>query len=370
MAVQLKPPSQRRIKRALEALFREARRLERKRRQRFAATALLACAVVAGAVYGVVSSTGGSVAAHGGSPASLAGRGRVAVTSAQDSEYPFGALSVAANGVLYYADREYGQIDEVTSHGSRIVLSSLQGTALPIQSISGLSGLFVTKDSIWFTATGGLYEATLAGRDVHRIGGAAGALNLDVLPDGTIFYSTSGAHTTTGGGNVYERAVNGSTVRVAGGVAGGATVPFHEQAVGEHPATALEDINPVNLVGVNAHTFYFVNENNLYLVEGGEASMLRPVLDFFNGELAAGPRGAIYGICDWSMCRIQGDTFTPLFKLPTRVNGTFAAPAGLAISPTGAFYISYSSQSVPGRAGIVELSSSGKITRVVVARTT
>jgi hypothetical protein len=362
MSVELKPPSQHHVQRALDALFREAPMLERRRRRRNAIGALMACAAVAGVANGAIAASDTAGSARGERPASVAQHDSATATGGL--EYPFGSVSVTPDGVLYYVDRQYGQIDEVNGHRSRIVLSSLPGTAAPSESIPGLSGLVVTKRSIWFTATGGLYEATLAGRDVHRIGSAPGAVNLDVLADGTILYSTSGAYTATAG--VYERTVNGTRLRVAGGGA----VPFAEQSLGEHPATALEDINPGNLVGVNAHTFYFVNENDLYLVDGGEASMLRPQQAFFNGELAAGGGGAIYGICDLSLCRINGHTFTPLFKLPTRINGIFAAPAGLAISARGAFYISYSSQSVPGRAGIVELSTAGKIIGVAVSRTT
>jgi hypothetical protein len=61
---------------------------------------------------------------------------------------------------------------------------------------------------------------------------------------------------------------------------------------------------------------------------------------------------------------------TQLFKLPEPVNGVFAAPDALAVSPSETFYISYSDQSLPGKAGIVELSPQGKIVAVVASRST
>jgi hypothetical protein len=110
------------------------------------------------------------------------------------------------------------------------------------------------------------------------------------------------------------------------------------------------------------------NENNLYLVDNGTPAMLKPRFEFFNGELAAGPGGIIYGVCNWSICRIAGRVFTQLFKLPEPINGSFAAPDALAVSPTGSFYISYSNQSSQVKAGIVELSPKGKPLAVVASR--
>jgi hypothetical protein len=63
----------------------------------------------------------------------------------------------------------------------------------------------------------------------------------------------------------------------------------------------------------------------------------------------------IYGICNWSICRIVGRVFSELFKLPEPINGSFAAPGALVVSRSGSFYISYSGQSSQAKAGVVEL---------------
>ena len=108
-------------------------------------------------------------------------------------EYPFGQLSVASDGTLYYVDRADGQIDEITAGGPRTFLSSLSGRAVPSGSIAGLSGLSVTNNAMWFTAGDGLYQASLGGRAVRRDGSVPGAVDLDVLGDGTTFFTTATA---------------------------------------------------------------------------------------------------------------------------------------------------------------------------------
>lgn len=270
-------------------------------------------------------------------------------------EYPFGELSVASDGTLYYVDREHGQIDEVTASGPRAVLSSLDGTEPPSGSIAGLSGLSVTKNAMWFTARNGLYQASSTGRNVRRAVNARDAVSLDVLADGTMFFTTANA--------IFERGADGLTARVAGG----SSTDFAEQQAG--PQRALgEAIYPQSLVAVSPRFFYFTNENNLYLVDNRTAAMLKPRFEFFNGELAAGPGGTIYGICNWSICRIAGRMFTELFKLPELIDGAFGAPDALAVSPSGSFYISYSNQSSQVKAGIVELSPAGKLLAVVASQ--
>lgn len=270
------------------------------------------------------------------------------------SEYPFGQLAVAPNGTLYYVDRESEQIDEITKHGSVILLSSLNGTAAKSGSIAGIRGLSVTKDAIWFTADGNLYESSLNGHGVHRVGSAPDARLLDVLGDRTIYFATVTS--------VFERTPRGATTHVAGGT----TIDFAEQQHGSQPAID-ESINPTGIVGVSGNAFYFTNENNLYFVGHGRSTMLRPRQNFFNGELARNQSG-FYGICNWSICRISGTKFESLFKLP-HVHGSFAAPDALAVSPSGNLYISYSNQGTPLRAGIAEISAQGKLVAVVVSQT-
>jgi hypothetical protein len=277
------------------------------------------------------------------------------LAAAGDVEYRFGQLSVTSDGTLYYVDRERGQIDEVTASGPRTVLNSLNGTAAPIGSIAALSGLSLTAKAMWFTAGNSLYQASLNWRVVRREGSAPGTVDLYALSDGTIFFTTASA--------IFERGPGGLTERVAGG----STTDFAEQQPGPHRSLG-EAINPEGLVAVSPRSFYFTNENNLYLVDNGIAVMFKPRFKFFNGELAAGPGGAIYGICNWSICRIADGRFTDLFKLPEPIDGAFGAPDALAVSPSGSFYISYSNQSSPVKAGIVELSPKEKMLAVVASR--
>jgi hypothetical protein len=72
VSVQLKPPSYRRLQRALDALFREARLLERRRRRRYAALALAGCAAAAAVAFGIAGSGGSSPAKSGDRPVSVA----------------------------------------------------------------------------------------------------------------------------------------------------------------------------------------------------------------------------------------------------------------------------------------------------------
>jgi hypothetical protein len=288
----------------------------------------------------------------GSSPAGNVRAERAA--TADDVEAPFGQLSLTSDGALYYVDREHGQIDEVTASGPRLVLSSLNGTSAASGSIAELSGLSLTAKVMWFTVGGSLYRASLDGREVRRQGSVSGAIDLYALPDGTVLFTTARS--------IFERSPSGRTERVAGGSA----TDFVEQQGGPHRALG-EAINPESVVAVSPQSFYFTNENNLYLVDDGIAAMVKPRFKFFNGELAAGPGGTLYGICDWSICRIAERTFTALFKLPEPVAGAFAAPDALAVSPSGSFYISYTNQSSPVKAGIVELSPNGKFLGVVAS---
>lgn len=292
-----------------------------------------------------------------------AGANLVAVATAQshgshatNTEYPFGQVAVSSKGDLYYVDRESGRVDEVTPNGTRTVLRTLNDRGAPSGPVPGLSGLSVAKRAMWFTAGDALYRASLSGKGPRKVGPAPGAVDLDVLSDGTAYF------TTTSG--VFE-ARDGRTTRVAGGGALG----FAQQQVGAHLATK-EDIAPTGVAGTGPHSFYFTNENRLYLVRSGMATVEAARFDFFNGELAVSSSGAVYGICDWHMCRVSGQDISQLFTLPEPVSGAFAAPDALAVSPSGDFYISYSDQSLPPKAGIEMVSSAGKLLAVVASRGT
>lgn len=65
---------------------------------------------------------------------------------------------------------------------------------------------------------------------------------------------------------------------------------------------------------------------------------------------------------------------TQLFSLIGRftkaVPGDFVAPTALALGPGGTFDLSFSDQSSKGHAGVLELSRSGQVIRVITTRMT
>jgi hypothetical protein len=271
---------------------------------------------------------------------------------------PFGNLAVARNGTLYYVDLEYGQIGEISGGRQRIVLSSLSGSTNPNSSIPAVSGLFVTSRGLWFSAESSIYEMTFAGRQIIRVASGFGAVSLDVLGEGsTIYYTTNRA--------IYEENINGKPQRVAGG---GGIGP------GEwtNPGPALDaGESPVGLVALSPTEFDFTTGDNLLAVvrNGTLVEYRRPQLDFFNGEMTSSPSGAVYAICGWSMCRIDGSSFAPMFRIPTYADGTFVAPQAVAVAPDGDFFESFTSESAPEDVtGILQMSASGRLLRVLTAR--
>jgi hypothetical protein len=270
---------------------------------------------------------------------------------------PFGKLAVASNGTLYYDDLEYGQLDEMTPSGPRILLSSLSGGSNANNSIEGLGGLSVTSYGLFFTSYDSIYESTLAGKDAFPVASGAEATDIDVLRNGTIYYATSNG--------IYYVGTSGKSSQVAGG---GDLGPGRWKS--GLPASQAA-IQPEGLVGVSASKFYFTTaDNDLDIVQNGAMSENRGQVDFFNGEMTSTTGGTIYAICGWSMCKITGSTFTPVFRIPTKVDGAFVAPSAVAAAPHGDFYESFTSQSSPGIAGILEMSSTGKLIRVLVTRST
>ncbi len=101
------------------------------------------------------------------------------------------------------------------------------------------------------------------------------------------------------------------------------------------------------------------------LVSNGRAHILTPRSHFGNvANLAVAPDGAAYIVGDGSLYRIDRHRYSTLFNpfehLPDRL-AIFAGSAGLAVSQSGAFYISFTVNTVPAAAGIVELSRTGWI---------
>jgi hypothetical protein len=354
----------------IEVLFPEAKQRERRRRL----TVVLLVLAAAGTAIGVTDSSGhpppprSGTTKHQGSAssASLAQarspKPNVPGTPRYDGP-AFGQLSVTSAGVLYYVDSQRGQIDRMTSSGPRIVLSSLSGSTRSSDAIRDLTGLSVAKNSLWFAANGGLYESNLDGGHLQRMENAPGVIELNALSNGTLYYSEAGTST----GEVFERTPSGVTRRVAGGGTHGSAV----QLVGAHPATSLS-LYPGWIAGVDDSDFYFVSENALYRVRDRISTQLPDPeygLNYFNGELAVAPNASVFGICSWSVCRIDGAKSTVVFPLPAKgVDGIFANPDGLAVAPNGNFYVSFDSGGSPEKSGIYEMSSTGKFLHVLVSR--
>jgi hypothetical protein len=270
--------------------------------------------------------------------------------------YLFGDLSFSSNGNLYVVDMQHSQIDEVTNSALKDVIS-MPKVKTSSNVIEGIQGLSISGNTIWFSANGSLYKASLDGRDIERVASVLGASDVDAFPDGTVLYAVNSQGSANG---AYEHFDNGTTRRVAGGGKGSycAFATYTGQI-----ATSIS-AEPTSLIGLGPATFYYDDANELCLVTNGRVYALGH--DFHNGELAVGPHGTVYSICDWAMCRVTAQSYRQLFKLQTRVNGDFASPAGMAVSPSGVIYESYNDQG-GGRAGIMRLSPTGTPTVVIDA---
>jgi hypothetical protein len=74
---------------------------------------------------------------------------------------PFGQLAVGRDDTLYFVEGQLGRIDVATKNGTKVSLSSLDGSYAADGSIPDLGAIVVTSDAPWFTANGSLYEANL-----------------------------------------------------------------------------------------------------------------------------------------------------------------------------------------------------------------
>ena len=118
MSVQLKPPPHRRIKRTLEALFREARLLERRRRRRHAVVALLLAGAVAAVAYGASGSDGGRATRNGRGEAPLAAGGGHVVTELNLSRSHVYDTITLLDGRLTLSGQTVGARDSTVCHSA------------------------------------------------------------------------------------------------------------------------------------------------------------------------------------------------------------------------------------------------------------
>ena len=180
LSVQLTPPPRGTIRRALGALFREARLLERRRRRRRALIAVAMCAVVAAVGYITVAVSGGSTAALGGKGA-FAGRGPAA--AAVVPKDPF-SLAVTAGGILYVGDPARHEILKRLPTGRFVVAV---GTGVAGDSGDGgpaLRAKILTPLSLLATPSGAV--DIFQGGDTQRTGSGFAASIRELASDGKI----------------------------------------------------------------------------------------------------------------------------------------------------------------------------------------
>ena len=179
LSVQLSPPPHGTIRRALEALFREARLLERRRRRRRALIAVAMCAVVAAVGYITVAVSGGPTAARGGKrPA-----GRVAAAAAVVPKDPL-SLAVTAGGILYVGDPARHEILKRVPNGRFVVAV---GTGVAGDSGDGgpaLRAKILTPLSLLATPSGAL--DIFQGGDTQRTRSGFAASVRELASDGKI----------------------------------------------------------------------------------------------------------------------------------------------------------------------------------------
>jgi hypothetical protein len=278
--------------------------------------------------------------------------GSTIVPSMKGFYSPFGALAVDQAGRLHIVDQAHDRIDIATPTGSLWRWSTLAGS-----SGLGATSIAIQGETLWFSASTGIYRTTVTGGPVELIEHVRGVTNIAVLPDGDLYYTTSGV--------IYLRTPGGEIQRVAGG---GDIRPGQER---DGQLAVDWNLSLGSIAAVSPSSFYFVNLSDLDHASDGHVQILTPRIRFGNGgALAVAPDEAVYIAGAGSLYRIHDRRYTTVFNpfshLPHRLS-IFAGAVALAISQTdGAFYISFSSGLVPPSAGIVELSSTGRILHLVL----
>jgi len=118
MSLQLKPPPDRTIRRTLEALFREARLLERRRRRRRAMVAVLLAGAVAAVAYGASGSDGGRSTRDGRGDAPRAAGGGHVVTELKLSRSDEYDTITVLDGRLTLSGQTVGAHDSMVCHAA------------------------------------------------------------------------------------------------------------------------------------------------------------------------------------------------------------------------------------------------------------
>ncbi len=344
--------------RALEALFREARMLERRRRRRYAMLVLLACAAVAVAVYAIVATSGAARSAAGSSSAGLPVGARV--VPKQPS-----SLAVGPGGRLYIADDARNQILEWTGHGTfRVVagsgragFSGYGGPALRAR-LDQPGGMTVAPGgTLYFADTGNgrIRAISPAGTITTIAGDGAPAIGRDYW----VANDTEALHTALGSPNDVTIGPHGDLYFDGGAnevlrlhrngmlsiVAGGRNDFAGINGIGG-PATKASPDGPFGLA-FNSHGDLFINGNDtktlLMVTPSGRMTLPIGRQGFYPrgpGGLLTTSTGAVVAMNDLSVVRLSSHNVRTVVSLWDRRIprvGAFEIN-GVAPAPDGGFY--------------------------------
>jgi sugar lactone lactonase YvrE len=370
-----------RIGRALDALFREARLLERRRRRRYALIVLLVCVAVAGAVYAIVATGRAATSSADSSSAGLPVG--VQVVPEQPS-----SLAVGPGGQVYVADDARNQILEWTGHGTfRVVAGSGQvgfsgdgGSALRAR-IDQPGGMSVATD-------GTLYFADIGNGRIRAISPAGTMRTIagDGLPptgrDPWIANGTPARHAALGepndvaigpGGELYFDASANDVLRldhddtisvVAGnrtdlaiaGIGGPATKASPDEAWG----LALDRRGDLFINGGNTRKLLMVTPSGRMTLPIG----LEPFYPRGPGGMVTTSSGEVVAMTDEGIVRLSPHEVTPIVNLCCRripSVGVFELN-GIAPAPDGGFYADTSRGNGFARANaLAEIKPDGRV---------
>jgi hypothetical protein len=357
MSVQLKPPSEHGFQRALEALFREARMLERRRRRHYALLALLSCAAVAGAVYAIVAASGSATSAARSSSAGLP-VGRQVVPEQPSS------LAVGSGGQLYIADDARDQILEWAGHRTfRVVAGSGEagfsgdgGPALRAR-LDQPFGMTVAPDgTLYFADSGngriraiapGGMITTIAGNGVAPTGSdpwiangtparqaALGAPNdVAIGPNGDLYFDASANEVLRLGHEGTLSVVTGIRSDLAlAGVGGPATRASPDEPWG----IALDRRGDLFINGGNTRKLLMVTPSGRMTLPIGR----QPFYPRGPGGMVTSPSGEVLAMYDEAIVRLSPHRITTVVNLCChRLPGVGVFELnGIAPAPGGGFY--------------------------------
>lgn len=380
MAVELKPPSQHRFQQALEALFREARLLQRRRRRRNALFALLAGAAVAVTVYAIV--------ATGGAPTSPAGSASsgLPVGARVIPEQP-SSLAVGPGGQLYIADDARNQILERTGRATfRVVAGSGRagfsgdgGSVLRARLHQPLGMAVASNGTLYFADSGnGRIRAVSVAGTITTIAGdgrpptgrdpwiangtparqaALGYPNdVAIGPGGDLYFDAANEVLRRNSDGTLSILAGNRTELALAGVGGTATKASPDEPYG----LALDRRGDLFINGGNTRKLLMVTPSGRMTLPIG----LAPFYSRGPGGLFTTPRGEVLAMTDEAVVRLSPHRVTTVVNLccgrVPRV-GVFELN-GIAPAPDGGFYADTDrGNGFAGASALAEIEPDGRV---------